>query len=78
MLEKTGTMHNTPFTVVALYLHLFHAERFPAFEAALDHLRTVRGLDDTQPQPAMLDLARQALDLARTPLSRNRPTAEAT
>ena len=65
-------------TVVALYLHLFHAERFPAFEAALNHLRTVRGLDDTQPQPAMLDLARQALDLARAPLCRNRPTAEAT
>lgn len=46
---------------IALYLHLARSERFPAFEDALLHVRSCRGLDDTQPQPAMLDLCRQAL-----------------
>ncbi|MFE0018660.1 dual specificity protein phosphatase family protein [Mesorhizobium sp. NPDC059054] len=46
---------------IALYLHLFRAERFPAFEDALLHVRMCRGLDETQPQAAMLDLCQQAL-----------------
>jgi myo-inositol-1(or 4)-monophosphatase len=46
---------------IALYLHLARPEHFPAFEDALLHVRSCRGLDETQPQPAMLDLCRQAV-----------------
>ncbi len=46
---------------IALYLHLARSERFPAFEDALLHVRSCRGLDETQPQPAMLDLCREAV-----------------
>lgn len=51
---------------IALYLHLFRPERFPAFEDALLHVRSCRGLDETQPQPAMLDLCRQAAAICGT------------
>lgn len=52
--------------VIALYLHLWHPERFPAFEDALLHVRSCRGLDETQPQPAMLDLCEQVLVMRKT------------
>lgn len=48
-------------SVIALYLHLYWPERFPIFDNALSHVRSCRGLDETQPQAAMLDLCRQAL-----------------
>lgn len=48
-------------SVIALYLHLDWPERFPIFDDALSHVRSCRGLDETQPQAAMLDLCRKAL-----------------
>lgn len=48
-------------SVIALYLHLDWPQRFPTFNDALSHVRSCRGLDETQPQAAMLDLCRQAL-----------------
>ncbi|MBS7707592.1 dual specificity protein phosphatase family protein [Chelatococcus asaccharovorans] len=48
-------------TVVALYLHMAHPERFRTFDDALEHVRRARGLDTTQPQPAMLALAQDVL-----------------
>ncbi|MFC3073455.1 dual specificity protein phosphatase family protein [Shinella pollutisoli] len=50
-------------TVITLYLHLFHRAGFPTFDEALRHVRKIRGLDRTQPQPAMLDLAGNVLEL---------------
>jgi myo-inositol-1(or 4)-monophosphatase len=50
-------------SVIALYLHLTQTQRFTTFEDALAHVRTCRGLDETQPQKAMLDLSRQAIAL---------------
>ncbi|KAA0971938.1 dual specificity protein phosphatase family protein [Aureimonas fodinaquatilis] len=48
-------------TVIALYLHLAHPSRFATFDSAIAHIRNVRGLDATQPQPAMLALVEEAL-----------------
>ncbi len=48
-------------SVIALYLHLDWPQRFPTFNDALSHVRSCRGLDETQPQAAMLDLCRKAL-----------------
>lgn len=47
-------------TAIALYLHMHHPDRFQTIEAAVDHVRRVRGLDTTQPQPAMLEMVRAA------------------
>ena len=52
-------------TAIALYMHLFHPDRFATIEAAVDHVRQVRGLDTTQPQPAMLDMANAAIEIVR-------------
>lgn len=49
-------------TVIALYLLLFHGERFPRLEDTLGHLRQIRGLDETQPQKAMVALAQRLLE----------------
>lgn len=48
-------------TALALYLQMHHSDRFDSFEAAVDYVRQVRGLDQTQPQSAMLELATAAL-----------------
>lgn len=52
-------------TAIALYMHLRHPDRFQTIEAAVDHVRQVRGLDTTQPQPAMLDMAQVAIRMMR-------------
>lgn len=50
-------------TAIALYMHMYHPDRFETIEAAVDHVRQVRGLDTTQPHPAMLDLASAAIKM---------------
>ncbi|TYC61730.1 dual specificity protein phosphatase family protein [Rhodobacterales bacterium] len=48
--------------LIALWLATFAEEGFGGFEAALVHLRTLRGLDDTYPLIPMLALARDVLE----------------
>ncbi|WP_319518343.1 dual specificity protein phosphatase [uncultured Martelella sp.] len=43
--------------LIALWLSAFARHRFESFEAALAHLRALRGLDETYPLPPMLALA---------------------
>lgn len=52
-------------TAIALYLHLACPDRFTDFESAIGHVRRVRGLESDQPQPAMLGLARDVMEIAR-------------
>ncbi|MCX8997344.1 dual specificity protein phosphatase family protein [Rhizobiaceae bacterium BDR2-2] len=52
-------------TVIALYLHLARPDLFADFDDAIGHVRTVRGLGTDQPQPAMLALAAEALNIVR-------------
>ncbi|RAP40763.1 protein phosphatase [Rhodovulum viride] len=53
-------------TVLAVWLTLCHPQAFPDLDAALAHLRRLRGLDTAHPLPPMLDLAREVIarDLA--------------
>jgi myo-inositol-1(or 4)-monophosphatase len=50
-------------TVLALWLHLRFTSQYPSLDAALAHLRSVRGLTDTYPLPPMIALAQEALAL---------------
>lgn len=43
--------------LIALWLSTFAPDRFASFEAALAHLRQLRGLSDSYPLPPMLALA---------------------
>ena len=45
--------------LIALWLSTFARDRFASFEAALAHLRQLRGLDETYPLPPMLALAEE-------------------
>ncbi|MBY6089427.1 dual specificity protein phosphatase family protein [Maritimibacter alkaliphilus] len=54
-------------TVLALWLHLRRREDFPTLDAALHHLRQVRGQDESYPLPPMIALARAALDRGLIP-----------
>ena len=45
--------------LIALWLSTFARDRFAGFEAALAHLRQLRGLDETYPLPPMLALAEE-------------------
>lgn len=60
--------------VLALFLHLALPERYPTLKDALDHLRQVRGLDQSQPCGPIWQLMVQCLntDLSRwlTPMLR--------
>lgn len=48
-------------TAIALYMHMYHDDLFGTLEAAVNQVRRMRGLDETQPQPAMLELASAAI-----------------
>ena len=47
--------------VLALWLHLRRRERFPTLDAALDHMRALRGQDDSYPLPSMIALSREVI-----------------
>ena len=49
-------------TVLALWLHLRRPGTYPSFDAALAHLRALRGLGKSYPLPPMLALAQEVLD----------------
>lgn len=53
--------------VLALFLHLALAERYPTLKDALDHLRRVRGLDQTQPCGPIWQLMVQCLNSDLSP-----------
>lgn len=48
-------------TLLALWLHLRQPTAFPELDAALAHLRRLRGLDTDYPLPPMIALARQVV-----------------
>lgn len=45
-------------TVLALYLTLAHSDRYPSFDAAVEHLRELRGLSGDYPKAEMMKLGR--------------------
>lgn len=47
--------------VAALSLHVLDQAQFPTLDAALDHVRTGRGLDSTYPLPPMITLGQEVL-----------------
>ena len=49
-------------TVLALWLHWRRAAKYPGLEAAIAHLRQLRGLADSHPLPPMIALANEVLD----------------
>ncbi|MCA0941766.1 dual specificity protein phosphatase family protein [Salipiger pacificus] len=49
-------------TVLALWLHLRRPREYPTLEAALTHLRALRGLEQSYPLPPMIGLAGEVLD----------------
>ncbi len=55
--------------IVALYLHLQAAEKFPTFDKALEHVREMRSLHPDEwysaPKPILVDAARSAAKTAR-------------
>ncbi len=53
--------------VLALWLHLRFSSEYPNLDAALNHLRTLRGLSQTYPLPAMVALAQQARSFFQLP-----------
>jgi hypothetical protein len=54
-------------TVLALWLHLRFTTEYPTLEAALAHLRSLRGLSQTYPLPPMIALAKDAAALTQLP-----------
>lgn len=54
-------------TVLAIWLHLRCTAEYPNLEAAIAHLRSLRGLSETYPLPPMIALAREALAFISVP-----------